>query len=51
MMPNGVQLFVPRERERQCGEEGFSDKGRLLMVGNSARLPSGKGGVGTHPHG
>ena len=33
------------------GEEGFSDKGRLLMVGNSAGLPSAKGEGGTHPHG
>ena len=31
--------------ERQCGEEGFSDKGRLLMVGNSAALPSGREGL------
>ena len=29
--------------EGQCVEEGFSDKGCLLMVGNSAGLPSGKG--------
>ena len=32
--------------ERQCVEEGFSDKGRLLMVGNSVALPSGREGGG-----
>ena len=46
MMPNGVQLLV--WRERQCVEEGFSDKGRLLMVGNSVALPSGRERGGGH---
>ena len=45
MMPNGSVACVGGER--QCVEEGFSDKGRLLMVGNSACLPTARRGGDT----
>ena len=43
--PNDAKWCSVACVERQCVEEGFSDKGRLLMVGNSAGLPSGREGV------